>query len=1326
MAGKTHDMTFLLNAQTGGGFSAAFSKAQAEFTRLGGEIQALNRVQSDISSYQKQQAAIEATTKKLENLKQQQTLLRQQIQESKEAGESTAALEREELKLSQRIEDTERALDGQNQKLDATGAKLEKAGVDTNNLSAEEQRLAAETDKLKQAQSEAADKAQSFGEKSVNAVNALSEALAAAGIVAAMHEVTEAFMECANESMEFETAMAGVKRTVGGSDADIGALGEHFKNLSTEIPITTSELAKIAETAGQLGIARDDVAEFTEVMAMLGTTTDLTADTAATMLAQFANITGVTDYQRLGSAVADLGDATATTASKVVEMSQGMAAAAHQAGMSETDILGIAAAVGSLGIESQAGSTAMSTLIQTLYKAVETGDGLAEFAAVANMSAAEFKTAWGQDAVGAMDAFIQGLTDTERNGRSAIVILDELGITNVRQTKAILGLASAGDLLSGTIAQANAAWDENTALQSKADVMYSTTQSHLTMMQNAYSNLKIAIGDNYTPALERAYEAGANILTGMTQFVQEHPGVVQAVTAFVAVLGTALAAITAVNAAIKVFQVLNVAALFTGPVGAILAVAAGLAAVTAAAVGMNAAMKNSLDESWQLTAVSREQYNRLQDLNAQYDAYVAKGQESSYAAQQLKWQIDELNAAYENGAQSLADYTAAFDATMSSYSEMSQRHADNSRSVTTEADSVNALIGELQSLSSTSGGLAANQTAVATIIDHLNTSVPGLSVSYSDLASNAAGTVDEMLAVADAYAEQMRMQQMLQDYTEKVAARGGLENAKSQAEANAKIAQEEYAIAQAAYDAALSRYNLDSGMGAYFGTRSEAAALDEARSQLALYTGQVEEATAAYEENEAAIASMKDEFQAYQEVAENNRTEDIAAAMESVKEKATALAEAYTQAYEAAYESFSGQFELWEQVDTVAATSLSDLQSAIDSQISYWNNYNANLQTLQAYGLDTSGIWDHITDGSTDAAAAAQGLVDALNSGDTTSVDAYVQSYETLQGVVGETADTVATTSDEVKAAYDDLLETVRSAGDELNMAADFTSAAENTIQGYIQGLGDGSEVSSTLTKQGQEWIKALNTSLGVASPSTKTKESGQDTIKGYVNGVDDTAPEGVTAMQNAAQSFINAFNALMNSSTLYSAGQAAIQGAINGINAMTPSLVAAARSAGQQAAAAYKKAQDINSPSKVFEYFGEMDMAGAIGGVEKKQAEANRAFYKAGAGNVEAYQKAMVEQGAKDNSPADTMYITALAPPFAEIMRAYNLSLSGAPAQTAVADSGSQPGLGGKIEIHFHFDSPPSPELAERFEESAEEIAEMAADILEERQADAVRVSYR
>lgn len=616
---KEYQMMFQLNATTSGQFQAAFSGAQNQIAQLQGKIDALNRQQGDITAYTKQQAAVEKTRAKLETLRQQYDNLKAA---QDKAGGSNVDLQNKMLDKQLQIDKTSASLDQQTQKLDSMGNALNKAGVDTNNLTAESARLQSELSDLKSEQEEVADAAQESSESFAQTAEAMQEMLAASGAIELLQSIAGALKECTDAAIQYESAMAGVKRTVGGSDSFIGDLGDRFKELSTTIPISAEELAHIATTAGQLGIAQGNVEEFTRVMAQLATTTNLTADDAATMLAQFANITGTTQYDRLGSTVAQLGDATATTASKVVEMSQGMAAAASQAGFSETDILAVSAAVGSLGIEAQAGSTAMSTLISTLYKAVETGDGLEDFAAVAGMTAEQFKTAWGNDAVGAMDSFIQGLNDVERNGKSAVVILDQLGINNVRQSKAILGLASAGDLLSNTINQANAAWNSNTALTEKAGVMYSTTEAKMTMMQNAANNVKIAIGDALTPAMGDLAEAATNLMQPVSTFLANNPAVVKALTAAVGVMGAVTAGVVGLSAALKVAAA--VSGMFTASLSPVFTVAAGIAGLTAVVVGLSSALGDAqksfegLDAEFDETLRQMEEQQQILNLCGEY------------------------------------------------------------------------------------------------------------------------------------------------------------------------------------------------------------------------------------------------------------------------------------------------------------------------------------------------------------------------------------------------------------------------------------------------------------------------------------------------------------------------------------------------------------------------------------------------------------------------------------------------------------------------------------------------------------------------------------
>ena len=174
------------------------------------------------------------------------------------------------------------------------------------------------------------------------------------------------------------------------------------------------------------------------------------------------------------------------------------------------------------------------------------------------------------------------------------MVLDELGINNVRQTKAILGLASAGDLLSNTIAAGNAAWNENTALAQKAGVMYNTTEAKLTMLGNAANNVKIAVGDALNPAIGGVSVAITNMLQPLAEWLEANPAVVQGLTATVSVLGMAGAGFVGYTAAVKLAAAAH--ALFAGSIPGI-GVILGVAAAIGVAVGVISALTSETTET---------------------------------------------------------------------------------------------------------------------------------------------------------------------------------------------------------------------------------------------------------------------------------------------------------------------------------------------------------------------------------------------------------------------------------------------------------------------------------------------------------------------------------------------------------------------------------------------------------------------------------------------------------------------------------------------------------------------------------------------------------
>src|SRR5688500_11175142 len=129
----------------------------------------------------------------------------------------------------------------------------------------------------------------------------------AAAVSAGIDGVKAVVAGSIDAAMEWETAFTGVRKTVDASEEEFAQLSGAIRGMAKEIPIGTTELAGLAEAAGALGIAKDDLLEFTRITAMIGTTTDVSSDQAATSLGQLSTVLGLTDkdYERFGSTLVD-------------------------------------------------------------------------------------------------------------------------------------------------------------------------------------------------------------------------------------------------------------------------------------------------------------------------------------------------------------------------------------------------------------------------------------------------------------------------------------------------------------------------------------------------------------------------------------------------------------------------------------------------------------------------------------------------------------------------------------------------------------------------------------------------------------------------------------------------------------------------------------------------------------------------------------------------------------------------------------------------------------------------------------------------------------
>lgn len=399
-------------------------------------------------------------------------------------------------------------------------------------------------------------------------------------------------MSFSSMEREFESAFTGVRKTFRGTDEELAALQARIEDmainpelLTSQLPNAAVELARIAELAGQMGITGvDGIAKFTETIALLQVTTDLTGDSAAMMLSQFSNIMKVApeDAMNLGSVIVDLGNQLAATESQIMEMGMRIAGAGNVVGMTEREVLAIAGALSSVGINAEAGGSAISRVLLDIESFVATGsEELDTLAAAMGRTPEEFAAAWRDDPVQALNVFIGTLRDMQAEGGNTIGLLEELGFSDIRVRDTMLRLATGEDLLTGAIQIANTAWEENNALTNEARTRSDTTDASITIAMNNFRDLGRIIGKELNKALRQFAQAVIPVIQAVKEWVLANPELVQQILKILGVVSVIGPALLIVGTVISAFGgIISTVGVLLGallsPIGLIIAAVVGL------------------------------------------------------------------------------------------------------------------------------------------------------------------------------------------------------------------------------------------------------------------------------------------------------------------------------------------------------------------------------------------------------------------------------------------------------------------------------------------------------------------------------------------------------------------------------------------------------------------------------------------------------------------------------------------------------------------------------------------------------------------------------
>ena len=1069
MARKEWELLFNLSAKQNSNFSSTFKAAQSALVETQNRIQQLNKVQSDITAYQKQQQAVDSTKQRLAVLQQQYDNIQREIQETE--GYSSA-LENKLISKQAQIDKTTTSLHTYEQRLAATGTTLREAGVDTTQLTAETTRLETEVDKLKDQQidlkktmDEDAEGATDFGKKSVEAIDAVESVLATAGIAKALGEIKDAYMDCISTAGDFEASMSNVEALSEASGNELEALSDKAKEMGATTKFTAGESADALSYMALAGWNTQSMLE--------GISPVLNLAAAANMdLAQASDI--VTDYlTAFGLKASDtthfvdvMAYAMAHSNTDVIQLGEAYKACASTAtslGYSVEETTAVLATMANAGVKGGEAGTALNAIFTRLAtNTKKCGDELANYGvniydAQGNMQSLSsiltgIAVVWGD------------LTDQEQANLAKTIA----GTNQYSKLQTIMAgcseaAAEGGQSFSDYTAALN---DCAGSADKMAGTMLDNMNGRLVLMQSAADGLKIAIGEDLTPAMSGLYDVGAQVLGWMQGFVEENPGVVKGIAAGTVTLGGLAGSITAVNAALKLSKALAPTLTTVVPVLGTAALAAG--GVAAVVALLSSAANDTVPSVQELTTAAHNMGNAMKEAGTDYDTTLSGMEATASVADQY--------------------------------------------------------ISKLEAIEAATGGNTAGNTEYHDTLARLSALVPGLADDIDLETDSIKGGTEALRQHTDAYVADAKAQAR-QDYLNTLYEKYRdvlSESAENEVKLNAAKAKVEKSNACMAtsYDKLLAILGMtDEQFKLTYGTvqdipwRSMGEDVQQLRSEYLSYSAdlvtarrEVENYTEAIAQDQEAVDAAQTEYQeaataingmADAQDSAADSAEDVANALSAAQDNIQGIISAYNEAYDAALKSVSGQYDLWDTAEKIVATSASSINSALESQITYWDSYNQNLESLNARAADIDGLSAVIAsfaDGSKDSVNAIAGMASASDA----DLAKMVQNYQELQEAQKTTSESMADLETGMSNAMDEIAQNVADSVADMNLSDEAKESAQATIQGFVDGAeGMLPRVQSVFFKI----ASAASTALAGAGGSYSSN------IPGYAVGTESAAP---------------------------------------------------------------------------------------------------------------------------------------------------------------------------------------------------------------------------
>lgn len=996
--------------------------------------------------------------------------------------------------LSSAIGDYEKAT---GQAANSTGILSEKTTETEKNLdeAAEAARKASEeVEKFGDKSEETGKQSEESSKKSRDGIKELQGVLASAGIAATLNEIKNGFFDCSEAAAQFETSTAMVATIADTSQKSLSSISKEVRTYSNETGEAASDMAEATYQAISASVNTADAAAFAGTATKLAVGGFTSATTAVDVLT-----TAINSYGLAASDATQLSDYLITTQN-----------------LGKTSVDQLAQSVGKVIPLASAYNVQMDNLSSAYAVLTANGIATAESGTYLKSMLSELGDTGSDVSEVLLNSTGKTFAQLMEQGYSLGDVMSMLGDAVDGDSTAFNALWSSTEAGIGALSLFNAGADKyNSVLDSMRTSAGATEKAYSTMadttdkskqrMENAFNNLKISVGDVLNPALTQVYEGFTNVFAGMSDFVDEHPAVVAAISAIAVGVGGFTGALAAYNLATTAAKFVTEAFTATLAANPYVLAAAGIVAVTAAAVTLTGVLITQSDEYEGMTATCRDQYDELQRLNDQYNAACEQYGENSDAANSLRYQLDQLNDEFETNRQTVKEFVAECDGLVESHNKVMDAYNSSTSSIKDQELGTLALTQRLGELASQNTQTTASYTEMKAIIDQLNADVPGLGLTYDGVTESVDATVEAIKKAAKAQADSEYKAEQQQTYVDLLKEQSGLEQQIAEAEANLDAERQRRGMRQ---DDVTGDWVSGSGFW------MEDSPWVAWTSDIDEYKKSLEELQAAYDENQQTLSDIEGEWRGVAQAVEDSQNqtvsyeEAVSAAVSTTQTELDNLTAAYDKAYESARTSIEGQIGLFDTMKTSSELSISDMEKAMQSQTDYLNLYSENLKKAAEYGLD-DGLIKSLSDGSEESAGYINAIIQNIEKlgGSTEGMPAaaskFVTEFNSKFEETEKAKDTFADNVAKMETDFDEKMGEIETRMSKtvqnMEMTDEARKAAQDTIKAYCDAIrsmtGEAGSAAEAVANAAASHLKTEPTTTPTTTTPTAT------TVTGHANG---------------------------------------------------------------------------------------------------------------------------------------------------------------------------------------------------------------------------------